>query len=146
MLTVHAAGGLTMMREAVAAAAGVQVLAVTVLTSLDEHDLAAVGTPGPVDALVLRRALLAQQAGCAGVIASPQELKLLRSELPPSFLIVTPGVRPAGHQAGDQKRTLSPGQAVRDGADFLVVGRPVRDAADPRQAALAIGREIEGQG
>jgi orotidine-5'-phosphate decarboxylase len=146
MLTVHAAGGAEMMRRAVAEAGGVAVLAVTVLTSLDIADLLAVGdlpvSGGSVESLVLKRAMLAHQAGCAGVIASPREVGKIREVVPPDFLVVTPGVRPAGGPAGDQKRVATAAEAICAGASHLVVGRPIRDAADPRAAARAICAEI----
>jgi orotidine-5'-phosphate decarboxylase len=152
LLTVHAAGGLAMIRSAVEAA-GPIVLGVTVLTSLDLADLAAVGTSAPsLTDLVVRRALLCQEAGALGVIASPREVRAIRAACGPSFLIVTPGVRPqiqdaaqaAGPgQADDQKRTGSARQAIADGADAVVVGRPVRDAKDRAAAVAALRAEIQ---
>jgi orotidine-5'-phosphate decarboxylase len=145
LLTVHAAGGRAMLREAVAAARGAgetRILAVTVLTSLDDTDLAETGGVGPVAELVRRRAALAADAGCDGVVASPHEVAVVREVVPASFLIVTPGVRPAGADAGDQKRVMTPRQARAAGADLVVVGRPLRDAADPAAAARAIAAEL----
>ena len=149
LLTVHAGGGRAMIAAAAGAAgrAGRQrprILAVTVLTSLDERDLAEVGAVGPLDELVVRRARLAAEAGADGVVASPREAGLLRRELPGDFLIVTPGVRPAGSAAGDQKRVLTAGEARAAGADLVVVGRPIRDAADPAAAARGIVAELGG--
>lgn len=149
LLTVHAAGGLAMVRSAVQAA-GPIVLGVTVLTSLDLADLAAVGTSAAsLTDLVVRRALLCQEAGALGVVASPREVRALRAACGPSFLIVTPGVRPLQAAAADppglnddQKRTGSARQAVADGADALVVGRPVRDAQDRLAAVAALRAEI----
>jgi orotidine-5'-phosphate decarboxylase len=118
------------------------VLAVTVLTSLDDRDLEAIGAQGPVGALVQRRAQLAHAAGCHGIVASPHEVALVRPLVPAEFLIVTPGVRPAGSAAGDQKRIMTPAQARAAGADLVVVGRPLRDAPDPAAAARAVVAEL----
>ena len=147
LLTVHAAGGRAMLAAAAAAAHRVgarrpRILAVTVLTSLDDRDLAEVGSAGPVEELVVRRARLAADAGADGVVASPREAAVLRAALPADFLIVTPGVRPAGADVGDQKRVLTAAEARAAGADLVVVGRPIRDAADPAAAARAIADEI----
>ena len=143
-LTVH--GDPHVVRAAREGAAGsdLRILAVTVLTSLDRDDLdAALIRPGAVADLVLARAVAAFEAGAHGVIASPQEAAALRA-LPEAAgkLIVTPGVRPAGSAPGDQKRIATPAQAIRDGADHVVIGRPIWQAADPRAAARAIGAEI----
>jgi orotidine-5'-phosphate decarboxylase len=143
LLTVHAGGGRAMLEAAVQAAGpATKVLAVTVLTSLDEADLAAVGARGPIAELVVLRAKLAAEAGCAGVVASPHEVAAIRAVVPPGFLIVTPGVRPAGSAAGDQKRVMTPAQARAAGADLVVVGRPLRDASDPAAAARAVAAEL----
>lgn len=142
LLTVHAGGGRAMLEAAVKAAGATRILAVTVLTSLDDADLAQIGAQGPVADLVVRRARLAIEAGCAGVVASPHEIAAVRAIAPPGFLIVTPGVRPAGAAAGDQKRVMTPRQARDAGADLVVVGRPLRDAADPAAAARAIVAEL----
>jgi len=142
LLTVHAGGGRAMLEAAVKAAGGMRVLAVTVLTSLDDADLVAVGAQGPVGELVKRRAALAIEAGCAGVVASPHEVAAIRAFAPRELLIVTPGVRPAGAAAGDQKRVMTPKQARLAGADLVVVGRPLRDAPDPAAAARAIIAEL----
>lgn len=145
LMTVHAGGGRAMLEAAVAAArAGgdTRVLAVTVLTSMDDADLAAIGAQGPVAALVVKRAALAAEAGCDGVVASPHEVAAIRAVVPAGFLIVTPGVRPADAAAGDQKRVMTPRQAREAGADLVVVGRPLRDAADPAAAARAIVAEL----
>jgi len=143
LLTVHACGGFRMLAAAVAGAGEARVLAVTVLTSLDESDLAADGNPLPVEDLVVRRALLAESAGCAGVVASPREVAAIRKKVRPDFLIVTPGVRPQNARGDDQKRTATAREARQAGADAVVVGRPIRDADDPRAAALAISAELE---
>ncbi len=145
LLTVHASGGRAMLDAAVMAARSAgdtKVLAVTVLTSLDDADLATIGCQGPVGDLVRRRAELALAAGCDGVVASPREVAIVRSAVPSSFLIVTPGVRPAGAAAGDQKRVTTPRQARAAGSDMVVVGRPLRDAPDPAAAARAIVDEL----
>jgi orotidine-5'-phosphate decarboxylase len=145
-LTVHAAGGTAMLERAVERARRESerliVLAVTVLTSLDASDLGALGVSEPPREHVLRLARLAWSAGVRGFVCSPAEVALLRSELGPEAVLVTPGVRPAGADAGDQKRIATPQKAVADGADFIVVGRPIRDAPDPAAAARAIADEV----
>lgn len=145
LLTVHAGGGRAMLEAAVKHAGDMRVLAVTVLTSLDDGDLADVGAQGPVADLVKRRAELAHRAGCHGIVASPHEVARVREIVPREFLIVTPGVRPAGTAAGDQKRVMTPAQARAAGSDLVVVGRPLRDAPDPAAAARAIVAELAGQ-
>ena len=144
LITVHAGGGARMLAAAAAATAGTRarVLAVTVLTSMSDADLGAIDTRGPIEALVGRRAALAVEAGCHGVVASPQEAKSLRAALPPGFLIVTPGIRPVGGDAGDQQRIATPRAARAAGADLIVVGRPIRDAADPAATAAAMVAEL----
>ena len=140
-VTVH--GDRKIMDAAAAAKGDTKVLAVTVLTSLDETDLADVGFGGAVSDLVLTRANLAAEAGCDGVIASPQEARRIHEELGDRLLIVTPGIRPATDRpADDQKRVATAAEAIAAGADHLVVGRPVRAAADPRAAAVALQAEI----
>jgi orotidine-5'-phosphate decarboxylase len=120
-----------------------KLLGVTVLTSVDASDLADQGITLPAAELVLRRARLAKEAGFDGVVASAQEAKAIRAELGPDFTIVTPGIRPAGVAAADQVRVVTPAEAIAAGADYLVVGRPVTAATDPRQAADRIICEIE---
>ena len=135
LLTVHAGGGRKMLEAAVKGAGATRVLAVTVLTSLDTADLRADGNVADsLQELVLRRARLAHEAGCAGVIASPLEAAEIRRALPPPFLVITPGVRLA-ETRDDQKRVATPRAARQAGADAVVVGRPIRDAADRRAAA-----------
>ena len=149
-LTVHAAGGPAMLRAAVdeaAEAAGrtghrVKLLGVTVLTSLDDGDLDAVGQRGPAADQVRRLALLARTCGLDGVICSPYEVAGLRAELGPDFQLVVPGIRPAGAALGDQKRVMGPREAVAAGASRLVIGRPITDAPDPAAAARAIAAEL----
>lgn len=147
ILNVHASGGAAMMRaaaEAVADADGVppKLIAVTVLTSLDEHDLVLVGQNGPVADQVLRLANLAQGAGIDGVVCSPQEVALLRAKCGENFLLVVPGIRPAWAASGDQKRVMTPAEAIAAGADYLVIGRPITAAPDPRAAAERIAAEL----
>ncbi len=137
--TVH--GNDAMMRAAAEAAGEVGILAVTVLTSLDAADMRDLGFDCDIPALVRSRAQRAVALGCAGVVASGQEAAMLRKTLGGDGLIVTPGIRPV-RQDDDQKRTVTPTQALRDGADYLVVGRPVRDAGNPREAARVIQDEI----
>jgi len=147
MLTVHASGGSKMLRAAADAAAQSPgrplVLAVTVLTSLSDAGLQEVGVSGSVLSQVLRLGSLARIAGCGGVVASAQEARELRRELGEGFVIVTPGVRPAGLAADDQARVVTPGEAIAAGANYVVVGRPILEAADPAQAAGRIVAEIE---
>jgi orotidine-5'-phosphate decarboxylase len=148
MLTVHASGGRAMLRRAVERAeregAGLQIVAVTVLTSHDDGDLADIGVGVPVAPQVERLGRMAWGEGVRAFVCSPHEASRLRDALGPEATLVTPGVRPAD-EAGkdDQKRTLTAGEAVAAGASWVVVGRPIRDAADPLAAANAIHREIE---
>ncbi len=142
LCTVHSSGGRAMLQAAVAAAGQMKILAVTVLTSLDEQDLVDIGARGPMTELVTRRATLAIECGCGGIVASPNELVALRATLPAEAWLVTPGIRPAGAAAGDQKRITTPAAARAAGADLLVVGRPLRDAPDPANAARAILAEL----
>lgn len=140
-LTVH--GNQAMMEAAAAAKGGSKVLAVTALTSLDQGDLDDLGFRCDVAALVSSRARRALEAGLDGVVASGREAGMLRKELGGRFMIVTPGIRPVQNRAeDDQKRVFSPAEAIAAGADYLVVGRPIRDAGDPRAAASAIIDEI----
>jgi len=139
-LTVHAERSIL---EAAAAEKGaLRILAVTVLTSFDQRNLAEMGYAGTVQDLVLQRARAALEAGCDGVIASGLEAPRLKAEFGERLLVVTPGVRPAGTGTQDQKRVVDVAQAFANGADYIVVGRPIRDAADPRAAAQAIQRTI----
>lgn len=139
--TVH--GNQAMMQAAAAAKGDVKILAVTVLTSLDRGDLADLGFQCDVEQLVLSRARRALEAGCDGVVSSALETRALRASLGDKLLVVTPGVRPVeNRETDDQKRTVSVMQAFEAGADYIVVGRPIRDAADPRAAAVAIQKQI----
>jgi orotidine-5'-phosphate decarboxylase len=146
MLTVHASGGGKMLRAAVDAARAVDsdllVLAVTVLTSLDDPDLNTLGIRGNVLDQVLRVAALALSNSCGGVVASAHEAAALREEFGRDFVIVTPGVRPAGSVADDQARVVTPSEAIAAGASYIVVGRPITDARDPAAEARAILGQI----
>jgi orotidine-5'-phosphate decarboxylase len=134
--TVHAAGGESMLRAC--AREDVLVLGVTILTSLEEADLLQIGFGGNAVENAVRLALLAQTAGLRGVVASPLEIAPIREACGSGFTILTPGIRPAGSDAGDQRRTMTPREAVSAGADYIVVGRPITSAADPRSAAQRI--------
>ncbi|HTR66395.1 MAG TPA: orotidine-5'-phosphate decarboxylase [Terriglobales bacterium] len=141
MLTVHAAGGGKMLRAAVEAARArpdLLVLAVTVLTSLDESDLASTGVNAGMDAQVLKLASLALGEGCQGIVSSAREAPALRRKLGTNFALVTPGVRPAGGDVQDQARVVTPEEAIAAGASHVVVGRPITGAPDPAAAAAAI--------
>jgi len=153
ILNVHAAGGKKMMREAVKAARdeadkkGIDrplIVAVTVLTSIDQEVFNnEVGINGSIKERVVLWAKMAREAGLDGVVASPHEIAAIRKACGNDFVIITPGVRPAGVAANDQKRVMTPGEAIRQGATYLVVGRPVTGSPDPAQAARAILEEIE---
>ena len=155
IVNCHASGGADMMRafgdgaRAAAVRAGAKtpkVIAVTVLTSLDAAALAAIGLGGsPRDAAV-RLAVLAKDAGLDGVVCSPEEIAAIRAACGKDFLLVVPGVRPSGADLGDQKRVATPGDAVRAGADLLVVGRPITGAPDPAAAARSVVAEIAAAG
>ncbi len=151
LMTVHAAGGPAMLRAAVEAAAVTagdanvprpRLLGITILTSLDDDDLARVGQQGPMAEQARRLAALARESGLDGVVCSPHEIADLRRLCGPDFLLVVPGIRPAWALADDQKRVLTPAQAVAEGADYLVVGRPITGAADPATAARRITAEL----
>jgi orotidine-5'-phosphate decarboxylase len=146
MLTVHASGGSKMLRAAAEAAASSRssplVLAVTVLTSLSDEDLQELGLPVGVADQVLRLAGIARNAGVGGIVASAHEATSLRRNLGEGFAIVTPGVRPAGADVGDQARVVTPGEAIRAGATHIVVGRPITGDPDPAAAAKRILEEL----
>ena len=144
LTNVHAFGGPAMLRGAAQAGrdAGILVTAVTVLTSMDQGELAAVGLDVDPAQQVMRLAILSRDCGIAGVVCSPQEVALIRQACGPDFVLVVPGIRPAGAGSDDQKRTLTPRQAAEAGTDFIVVGRPITAAADPAAAATAILREL----
>jgi orotidine-5'-phosphate decarboxylase len=145
MLNVHASGGRRMMeaaRDAIAAHRHQpRLIAVTMLTSLDQNDIAEIGYRGTPEENVLRLAALTQASGLDGVVCSPREVVLLREKIGSDFLLVTPGIRPAGSAGDDQRRTMTPAQALQAGASYLVIGRPITAAADPMQALLTIESE-----
>ena len=146
LLTVHALGGAAMMRGAVAAAAGTarpMLVAITVLTSLNDADMKELGLAGPVLDRVLALARLARNCGLDGVVCSPLEVAALRREMGPGFKLVVPGIRPTWAVAGDQKRVMTPADALAAGADYLVIGRPITGADDPRDAARRIAEEMD---
>jgi orotidine-5'-phosphate decarboxylase len=147
LVDVHALGGKEMLEAAVGAlpAMGIRLLAITILTSHKEETLASIGVAGSVADSVRRLAVLARDAGADGVVASPQEVAPVREACGRDFMIVTPGIRPAGSARGDQARTATPAAAVAAGADYIVVGRPILEAADPAAAADAIVRELTGR-
>lgn len=144
LLTVHAYPQTLAAAARGAQGSNLKVLGVTVLTSYDAQDLAAAGYALGVEEMVLRRAEQARAAGVAGVICAPTDARMVRSALGPAGLVVTPGVRPAGADVGDQKRIATPGDALRAGANAIVVGRPITAAADPAEAARAILAEMDG--
>lgn len=144
-LTVHASGGSAMVRAAAEALPATRIAAVTVLTSLSEGDLAAVGLAGPAPDAVRRLARLAVEAGARALVCSPREVAAVRREVGAAVTLITPGVRPAGLAPGDQARVATPQQALADGADLLVVGRPVTAADDVAAAAAALARSLAGQ-
>jgi orotidine-5'-phosphate decarboxylase len=139
-LTVH--GHRSVMQAAASEKGAMKILAVTVLTSFDQRDLEEVGSARSIEELVLARARGAVETGCDGVIASGLEAARLKAEFKDRLLVVTPGIRPAGSSTEDQKRTVDVADAFRNGADYIVVGRPIRAAADPRAAAVAIQETI----
>ncbi len=148
LITVHAAGGPEMLRRAAeelraAGTARPLLVAVTVMTSLGDDDLVAVGQLPPALDQVRRLAALARQEGCDGVVCSAREIATLRRDCGPDFKLVVPGIRPAEAAVGDQKRVMTPGEAAALGADFLVIGRPITAAADPAGAARRIRQEID---
>ena len=147
LMTIHAVGGKAMIRAAKDAAlscgAGApKILAVTVLTSLDQSDLGDLGVSREMKAQVEALGRLACENGADGIVCSPKEVANMRAALGPNALLITPSIRPAGADVGDQKRVATPGQAVKDGSTHLVVGRPILEAADPCAAARAIAAEM----
>ncbi len=146
LFNVHASGGEAMMRAAADAIATLdprpRLIAVTVLTSMDEAALESVGQHGPASSQVERLAALAQQSGLDGVVCSAHELAMVRKVAGPDFLAVVPGIRPAGSAVGDQKRVMTPAEAVNAGADILVIGRPITGAPDPVAAARTIVHDL----
>ena len=146
MLTVHATAGPDALskcsKEAKTMMPEVTLLAVTVLTSMDKGNLSAIGVDSPVEEQVIKLATLASESGIGGVVCSPLELEILRPALPPETKLVTPGIRPSGSDHGDQKRIMTPSQAHRAGADYLVIGRPILAASEPSDALAKIIGEM----
>lgn len=151
IITVHSGGGPAMMTAAAEAATAAALtvgcrrplmIGVTILTSLDESDLKAVGLSTPIEAQVVRMARLAQKSGLDGIVCSPLEIAAIRKACGPLFKLVVPGIRPRGSAVGDQKRIMTPAQAVALGADYLIIGRPITQADKPEQAARDIIEEI----
>ena len=152
MLNVHAVGGYTMMKTAVdrvkaeaqrLAIPRPKLIAVTILTSINQEDWQGLGQTAAIGEQVVRLAQLARKAGMDGVVASPQEAAAIRAACGPEFLIVTPGIRPAGVAVNDQSRIAAPAAALKNGASHLVIGRPIRQAKDPKAASLTIIKEME---
>jgi orotidine-5'-phosphate decarboxylase len=143
-LTIHASGGRAMMQAAAEAVrgSGCRLLAVTVLTSLDDDDLGSVGQQTPSLDQVRRLAVLAKSAGLSGIVCSPAEVAAARAEVGADFTLMVPGIRPAWAEAQDQKRIMTPGEALAAGADHIVVGRPITGAPEPADAARRIVAEI----
>lgn len=146
IFNVHASGGEAMMRAAAEEARAVnpnmKIIAVTVLTSLDDSDLDAVGQRGPAAEQVVRLAQLTKRSGLDGVVCSSREIGAIRKACGADFQLVVPGIRPVGGELGDQKRVMTPSEAARAGADILVIGRPITGAPDPAAAARAIAEEL----
>ena len=147
MMTVHASGGTKMLRAAAEAAqsssSSPKILAVTVLTSMDENDLHEIGVPGQLLNQVLKLAGTALGAGCDGIVSSAHEVRNLRTKFGQNFISITPGVRPIGAAHGDQARVVTPADAIAAGATHIVVGRPITAASDPEAAAEGVLREME---
>lgn len=144
LLTVHALGGPAMIAAAADALPETRITAVTILTSMDDAALARVGIAGSAQDAVLRLAVMAVEAGAGALVCSPQEVASVRAAVGSDTVLVTPGVRPAGADLGDQARVATPAQALSDGADLLVIGRPITGADDPARAAAAIAASLAG--
>ncbi|MFQ5468977.1 MAG: orotidine-5'-phosphate decarboxylase [Gammaproteobacteria bacterium] len=146
MINVHSLGGRRMMEAAREAVEGVKnpplLVAVTILTSMDESDLEEVGLPGEAEKNVLRLASVVKESGLDGVVCSPKEASSVREQIGEEFLLVTPGVRPFGSSANDQRRIMTPSDAIDAGANYLVIGRPITGVASPAQAIETINKEI----
>jgi orotidine-5'-phosphate decarboxylase len=147
-LTVHSSGGATMMRAAAetAAKAGTtrpMLLGITVLTSLDTRDLGSVGQNTDTKGQVIRLAGLAKDSGLDGIVCSPEEVRVLRQALGPEFILMVPGIRPVWASANDQKRIMTPREAIEAGATYLVIGRPITGADNPSEAARRIAEELD---
>lgn len=145
-LTVHAAGGPQMVQAAAQALPNTRITAVTVLTSLDDSGLDEIGMVGPARQAAVRLAVLSVEAGARAVVCSPQEVAAIRAAVPEDIVLITPGVRPAGAEVNDQKRIATPEQALADGADLLVIGRPITAAADVAAAAWELAQATAGRG
>ncbi len=157
IMTIHTSGGAAMMTAAAQAATEAAknvdgnninyvrpiIVGVTILTSMDDSDLRDVGLSPPVESQVVRMARLAKKSGLDGVVCSPFEITALREACGPDFKLIVPGIRPTGSSKGDQKRTMTPRDAVARGADYIVIGRPITEADDPIKAAQDIARELE---
>ncbi|MER6170989.1 orotidine-5'-phosphate decarboxylase [Streptosporangium sp. NPDC001681] len=142
ILTVHATGGPAMIRAAVEAMPNTQIAAVTLLTSLSEADLEQMGVRGPSEDAVRRLSAMAVAAGAQALVCSPREVAAVRAEVGPDITLITPGVRPAGAESQDQARVATPEQAFADGADLLVIGRPITGSADPGATAAGIAAAL----
>ncbi|GAA3468065.1 orotidine-5'-phosphate decarboxylase [Nonomuraea roseola] len=142
ILTVHAAGGPAMIQAAVEAAPHTKIAAVTVLTSLSAADLAAIGVEGSPEDAVRRMAAMSVEAGATALVCSPHEVAAVRAAVGPSITLITPGVRPAGADSQDQARVATPEQALADGADLLVIGRPITASPDPGATAASIAASL----
>lgn len=143
-LTVHASGGAAMIEAAAKALPQTKITAVTILTSLSEADLKAIGFQGNAIDAVTRLAALSVDAGARAIVCSPQEVAAVRAIVPSDIVLITPGVRPAGGDLGDQVRVATPQQAIADGADIVVIGRPITGAADIADAAKTIAESLVG--
>jgi len=141
-LTVHASGGAAMIQAAADTLPNTRITAVTILTSMSAADLAAVGFAGTAIDTVTKMAVMAVEAGARAIVCSPQEVAAVRAVVPANITLITPGVRPLGADAGDQKRVATPEQALADGADLVVIGRPITGAEDVATAARAISQSI----
>lgn len=147
VLNVHASGGRAMMAAAAEAASGADgtlLIGVTILTSLSDEDIAEVGYAAGTAESVVRLAKLAKESGLGGVVCSPREIETIRAACGPDFKLVVPGIRPAWAAAGDQKRIMTPADAIRTGADYIVIGRPITGADDPIEAAKRVAEELAG--
>ncbi|MFI6497484.1 orotidine-5'-phosphate decarboxylase [Nonomuraea typhae] len=142
ILTVHAAGGPAMIQAAVEASPNTKIAAVTVLTSLSEADLGRIGLSGPADEAVRRLAAMSVEAGATALVCSPHEVAAVRAEVGRAITLITPGVRPAGADTQDQARVATPERALADGADLLVIGRPITASPDPGATAAAIAASL----
>lgn len=151
IMTIHTSGGPAMMKAAAHAATEAAralgcvrpiIVGVTILTSMDEEDLTAVGLTTPIESQVVRMAKLAQENGLDGVVCSPFEISAIRAACGPDFTLVVPGIRPKGSATGDQKRIMTPAEAIERGADYIVIGRPITEAEDPVAAARTIAADL----